>query len=945
MKSKSENFREIPNLYSPYEIDSGNWFYHEDLIRRIKQEFESENILLILGYRGSGKTSTLRRIVENPTILGMNYLPIYLNCGRIIPADLGAFLVAVYKEIKKNLTKFDIHLDKPDFSLRTSISVTEIDRFIQKINSILPKEQTMVLIFDDLEELLDAEDDETLKTIATFFENTVFKHARFKLILAGRGEKFELDNLRGMAHIVDAACRLELGKFLDKSEIVNLIVRPVENFLEYEQAAIQEIIRITGGTIYLQKLLCYYLINYLNQVERNVCTADDVWEAVKLTLKDKREDFEYFWSNLPPEGQLCAAALADDSITKAKGHYFFLEESPLLDAIFDEASLNKILNRMIQDHFINQIQGRRFESYPSKIPLYGYWIAENHSFLETTIDNWQWISRQIPLDRLGQILKLIPTEKLSLEQEIIETTSRLSDMWARLQSNFSLRKIDRQQIESLVDLFCQILSFEVKNRPEDRRTFFTINMNSLNLNGLDEVLLFMPSREELSDLDIQYYQDEILRQDRPATASFIICVKKSEKIQELMQKRFLGIVLIEEDSLKRLALSTRPIQVFKNEILLKQVKPSLISNYKTEGPVTITFFGRQDEIGRIIQTRERNFAIVGSRKIGKTSLLFKVKENLPSTTAPIYMDLEAPLKQNYQTFLALLTDELQQLYSWLTDVPANLDGLRQIIRQFTQQTQKMPFFILDEIDTLLEYDVAHDYELIKTFRALSHENRCQVIFSGYEVLFHETYRLNSPFYNFCQIIQLDRLKEKDALDLITSPMESIGIKYQNPEDRRLILQQSSCHPNLLQFICKQLVEKIDEHDTEEERRMIFREDIEEMLQSYEYENYIIHDFYSFLTADINPIEKLIVLLPLAAEPSLEEFTSSDLKKLFNELNFGLSTGELTQHLANLKLRYFLNEKRGGKFHFALPLFPEILKRRKTIGDLIQEVKQDAYKSI
>ena len=93
--SSREGFTKIPNLYSPYEIDSGKWFFHEFLIKKIKKEFEakpSKDFLFIQGYRGSGKTSTLKRIVENRAILGRKYMPIYLDCGEIKPVALSAFL-------------------------------------------------------------------------------------------------------------------------------------------------------------------------------------------------------------------------------------------------------------------------------------------------------------------------------------------------------------------------------------------------------------------------------------------------------------------------------------------------------------------------------------------------------------------------------------------------------------------------------------------------------------------------------------------------------------------------------------------------------------------------------------------------------------------------------------------------------------------------------------
>ena len=55
--------------------------------------------------------------------------------------------------------------------------------------------------------------------------------------------------------------------------------------------------------------------------------------------------------------------------------------------------------------------------------------------------------------------------------------------------------------------------------------------------------------------------------------------------------------------------------------LIAQVPVSLLSPYETSRPVTGSrFFGRESEIRRVLAATDTNFAIVGIRRIGKTSL-------------------------------------------------------------------------------------------------------------------------------------------------------------------------------------------------------------------------------------------------------------------------------------------------------------------------------------
>ncbi|MEZ4613924.1 MAG: hypothetical protein R2867_00215 [Caldilineaceae bacterium] len=60
--------------------------------------------------------------------------------------------------------------------------------------------------------------------------------------------------------------------------------------------------------------------------------------------------------------------------------------------------------------------------------------------------------------------------------------------------------------------------------------------------------------------------------------------------------------------------------------LSQQVSLSVLSPYETSKPVTGSrFFGREAEVRRIISS-DANFAIMGIRRIGKTSLLKEIGE-------------------------------------------------------------------------------------------------------------------------------------------------------------------------------------------------------------------------------------------------------------------------------------------------------------------------------
>jgi len=942
------NYFKISNPYHAYDLESGRRFYHEDVISKIKSTFEkkiSPKMIVIQASAGSGKTSTLRQMSEDRAILGEKYISIYIDSDEYRSNEVEAYLFYIYKMIINGLQRYEIHTPEPDFWLEERISLAELTKFMNRQEQLLDPDKILILIFDEFDKLQrSVENPEVIHSVVKYFQYIIDKTSKIRLILAGERQIFELARKTKTENFFKKALLISIEEIFEAHKIIKLITNPVKGYISYDPAAIKYILEITGRNLFCQQMLCHYIFDYLSEQRRNRCRLNDVYLAAERFINDRRDDFVFFWRNIDWRYQIVVSALADETVTKKKGQKYFLEQSALLDAIFGAETFN-FLKRLYHDRQINKFEGIRFDENPIKVPLFGAWVGKNHSFMDTIIDNWKYIADYVSLTSLYRIMELIPQDKIPLDRDIVENTIKFSRLWTELQDKIKAKKSDRDLVEALVHIFCDLLGFEIMQKPLDRRTYFVINMDRLNLGGVDEVLFFVPAKSELDDLDISFFQDEILRQDRPGIPSFILCFKQYEKIKQLTNKQYLNLILLEENTIKNILLSSHPLQVFTHEIILKQVKPSAISTYNTDGPATATFFGRQNEMGKIIKARKKNFAILGARKIGKTSLLKKIMDELPTNFLPIYLDLEAPQDQTHQTFLNLLTNEMSRAYYWFDKIAADFSNIRNVIRTLRQQTTRTPIFILDEIDALIKYDRENNYRLLKTFRSLFNEGLVHFIISGYEELFYEKHRRDSPLYNFCHSLQLDKLEKNEALDLVTIPMERIGVTYNNPDDRELMLHYTSQHPNLLQFFCVHLIEKIETHDQEEHQRIIFREDIESVYDSAEYESYIIDDFYLFFKEDVRPIERLIVLLFIHSCPDQECLTAIEINKLLKNNDVSIPSTRLTHYLDSLILRYILTKERGGKYRFALPIFPELLSRRYDLEDIIEEVIEDARKSL
>jgi len=338
---------------------------------------------------------------------------------------------------------------------------------------------------------------------------------------------------------------------------------------------------------------------------------------------------------------------------------------------------------------------------------------------------------------------------------------------------------------------------------------------------------------------------------------------------------------------------------------------------------------------------DESFVIVGARRIGKSSLTMRVKDVLDELGIySFYMDLEYPKNQDYKTFLTRIEQEFKKRFKRNFHFNESLDNFVREIKELDIGDKRL-VLILDEIDELLKFDQNNDYELLRAFRMLFHERCCQIILSGFEVLYNSIRDMKSPLYNFGGELKLGPLEEEYALDLITEPMRNIGINYENPEVRHLILGYTSCHPNLLQFFCKQLIEKISERETE--KRTIFKDDIEELF-NVEYDKYILHDFYMFYE-DIDDLEKLIVLLLAESESDENDYSFLLIKDKLKGTWIELLEGKIHKTIQKLVLRFILIDKGQGRYSFALPHFPAMLKKRidsDFLKSLIKRLQMDYF---
>lgn len=323
-----------------------------------------------------------------------------------------------------------------------------------------------------------------------------------------------------------------------------------------------------------------------------------------------------------------------------------------------------------------------------------------------------------------------------------------------------------------------------------------------------------------------------------------------------------NIVTIGPRFLLRLARSVEPIRVLNRAILnqsdLTKVSPFILSN----ATPTRMFFGRAAEAATILGTVATNsVALLGSRRIGKTSLLRRVRDSLAEANyAPFFGDCQTV--KTWADFALLAKRE------WDVETSDSFSPqyLGQLVQALAAGSDKPVVILLDEIDQLLEWDRTNregsvPEAFFRACRSLSQRGDAQFVFSGERVIAQRVWDPESPHWNFCRPISLVQLTRAEATALLIQPLKSIGIRIS--DDTRFGDQAwrfTSGHPQIVQYLGDRLVRRLDSVADRTELQLEPSDVISE-AETYEFAEHYLNTYWG----QANPLERRISL-KIATEP-------------------------------------------------------------------------------
>ena len=509
-------------------------------------------------------------------------------------------------------------------------------------------------------------------------------------------------------------------------------------------------------------------------------------------------------------------------------------------------------------------------------------------------------------------------------------------IWQTLSEFVSVRKTSKllPLFQELLSSLCSSLNTSVNAPIKQGQSplFFFTTLDTrhvfanLNMPGQIPVIFYTAPFFDISHKnELHQLLMDIIPSSRFAILLFFTGPKylnESQRFLKHFQKAYAyDIIPMACNEFLKITEAREPGKIFRQWIL-SQADLSVISPFTTSGPTPEgMFFGREQELRTIREhVCTASYALVGGRRIGKTSILKHLwRIGLPKIgIRAFYQDC------SYIQTQADLVQAVSIDRAWFPESPsAQLSSFASVIQALPHGQPIV--LLLDEADKLIEPDKSAGYPLLNTLRALANAGRCQFVFGGEYALLSDMKNPRSPLYNFANELLVGHLDARAVRELIIRPMHDLEIELED-EDRMVerIWNFTAGHPNVIQRLCKRLVMRINWS----QRLRLSIEDVERVIANTDF---LRDDFLDTYWGQATLLERLCTLV-MAKQQGIH--TLVDIHAALSNLALDTTLSDVNEALERLvNLRNLLQRTSRG-YVFAVKDFPRVIAQTHELEDLI-----------
>lgn len=509
----------------------------------------------------------------------------------------------------------------------------------------------------------------------------------------------------------------------------------------------------------------------------------------------------------------------------------------------------------------------------------------------------------VEYDKARLLLASFAEENKNLDLQLNRFSSELS--WKKLEDVVEMINLSEKFDSSrAVDDFCKVLDIRINKKWSEGNVCYAV------VNQGDDVDPLFPSTFLVASTNDQptgsIYRDissKALHHTAESRLCFLLAgikitdheILSLRKIQSVLTS---NVIVIDIETIKNIPRIKKSSRDQIKQLILQQsdlikASPFILNSVTPEN----MFFGRNSEEAFMISALATNsVAVLGGRRIGKTSLLRHMNRSLDAAGYNVFYG-DCQTVREWDDFAKLAN----RVWDIEVKIPFSPMHLLDLVNGIRKKSDCNIVFLLDEIDQLLDWDKNHpDNEVPEAFfracRAISQESLAQFVFTGERTIANKLWDPQSPHWNFCQPLMLRQIDEAAARQLILSPLKGLQIVVQN-EDKffDMAWKRTNGHPQLLQSLGDRLMRLLNERQPDA-RGTVGLEELTFVADNYSYAEHYLETYWGQATK----VEKLLSLLVASGFE-----TTSSIQHYLSEHRLPVSSDEIRPALRMLDLYGFL----------------------------------------
>lgn len=555
---------------------------------------------------------------------------------------------------------------------------------------------------------------------------------------------------------------------------------------------------------------------------------------------------------------------------------------------------------------------------------------------------YKTVFRSAPLEAWEALLSSVPRDVLPFTRREIRILSTLSRFWRSLISDD--RRIRLEAAEDFVPFLAESLGWQIiskKSISNEMVYHVALGTISLPVNHVPVIISFVFGKPGSAD-KARLWVEELWQTVRSSAGDQQLAItipvgSGTQYGQYVKWSRSVNwLACIDSDWLRDIFTAERYSSKLQ-ELLRKNLGLAKLNPYKYDGPVIRhdMFLGREREIQKILAPPLKDFLVIGSRRIGKSSLLTYLRDSIAASDNREAVFIDCSNITSLDEFAKKVATRIAPRRAHRM----NFGQFGQMVRAARTTTTEPFLLLLDEADELVRMaDDSGDWRLFSQLRELSSQGASQAVLAGYKVLIASWKARKSPLFNFATPLYLSVLPDPSARQLVEQPLSHLSVEFESPKLIQRIVRDTGAHPSLLQFFCSTLIDILDENDT----KTVTSRELKAVQETREYREFVLKPFGT--EVDFTPLERWLVLALVRAK--LREFSNKMVMRDLGSTRPWLRAGNLGAAFDGLELsgliRQHLDQPEDtaprSDLHYvwSIPAFAVAAEKTMDVGRLLTE---------